>query len=602
MNLAAVEGPGPLLPEDVRLLEADLGAGADFRAAWEALLLRLSDARAEAAMLAFREARSGWWPLVQPGPGSALVVGNACAGTAVGLAAVGFEVTLLDPAPHRLRFAAARLAAAGRGARLVAAGDGERLPFADRCFDLVVQEGGVPGRETGWGHDVAELLRVARGEVLLVADNRLGYKRSRGRRGQFAVPSPLAWIREALRPTRGERTLAGYRELLEHAGYARPRALALYPHADDFTHVVALDELHPRLYLGPLERRNHLKVAAEAVGLFPVLTPSFALLAPRREHAHRRRRIERILEALAERLGERVPQAEELVATRGNTLLVQTRLLGAPDDEPTGRWTLHVPLSAAKRAQCERHVELLRELPRRFPGLALPELRLADEIEGLWLACEGRLVGHSAAQLGGGRPARRMLEETAGELARLVVERRRIDAAGFEELVGRRFDLVATRVVSPAARAELERLREQARTQLTGRELPLVRVHGDVRAKHVQVRSDGSFLGLLDWGISEDSGLPAFDLAHLVVHQRKQEHASSAGAAWRAVRDPATRAPHEAQVLRDYATAVDLAPDLLETLLRIYPVLVADIAERSWDYSRPRWLERQFELGAQSPG
>lgn len=598
MNLAAVEGPGPLLPEDVRGLDAALGAGASFRAAWEALLLRLPDARAEAAMLAFREARSGWWPLVHPGPGSALVVGNACAGTAAGLAAVGFEVTLADPAPHRLRFAAARLAAAGHRAHPVVAGDGARLPFADRSFDLVVQEGGVPGRETGWGHDVAELLRVARGEVLLVADNRLGYKRSRGRRGQFAIPSPLAWIREALRPTRGERTLAGYRELLDDAGYARPRALALYPHADDFTHVVALDELHPRLNVGPLERKNHLKVAAEAVGLFPVLTPSFALLAPRREHAHRRRRIERILEALAERLGERVPQAEELVATRGNTLLVQTRLLGAPDAEPTGRWTLHVPLSPAKRAQCERHVASLRELPRRFPGLTLPELRLAGEVEGAWLACEVRLQGHSAAQLGGGRAARRMLEETAGELARLVVGRRRLGAADFEGLVGGRFDLVARHVVSDGARAELERLRREAGDALIGRELPLVSVHGDVRAKHVQVRADGSFLGLLDWGISEEPGLPAFDLAHLVVHQRKQEQGSSVGAAWRAVREPATRTAHEAQVLADYAAAVDLDPDLLEALLRIYPVLVADIAERSWDYSRPRWLERHFELEA----
>jgi hypothetical protein len=28
----------------------------------------------------------------------------------------------------------------------------------------------------------------------------------------------------------------------------------------------------------------------------------------------------------------------------------------------------------------------------------------------------------------------------------------------------------------------------------------------------------------------------------------------------------------------------------------LYPVLVGAMAERNWDYSRPRWVHTQFEL------
>jgi hypothetical protein len=598
LDFASVDGEGPITVDEVALLTAALRGGASLRTAWERYLLDAAPERAESAMLLYREARGGWWPLVRGGPGSAVILGNALAGTAAALATVGFEVTVVDPRPHRLEFLEARMAAAGHSVRGVAPGEGPRLPFDDQTFDLVVQEGGAPTRATGWRHDGAELLRIARGEVVLVADNRLGYKRSQGARGQFQIPTPLTWIRAAARPTRGERTLVGYRELLEDSGFGRPRALALYPHADDFTHVVALDDLHPKLHIGPMERRNHLKMLADSVGLFPVLAPSFAIIVARRERGHAPQRIERLLEALAERIGERSPWTEELLATRGNCSLVQTRLLGSGDEERAGRWTLHVPLSPTQRAQCERHFSQLEALPARFPGLPMPEPLFAGELEGVWLTCERRLTGLSAPQISGRRDAvRRMLREASAHLTDLRVEpRRTVDAAGFEQLIGRRFELAARYAAQPSTQSALERLRAEARERLLGRDLPLVLVHGDLRGKHVQVTPDGAVLGYLDWGISEPVGLPAFDLLHLLVHERKQEQNLTVGAAWRGVRDPATRRAEEQQVLSDYARAIGLEPELLEALVRIYPVLVADIAERNWDYSRPRWLQRQFAL------
>ena len=601
-NLSSVDDAQPVGSRAARELVGAVARGATSRSAWERLLLDAPPERAERAMLLSREARGGWFPLVASGPGEALVVGNALAGTGAALATAGFRVTLLDPSAERLALARARLAAAGARGRFVVAGDGRRLPFADDAFDLVVQEGGAPSPATGWSHDPAELLRLARVEVVLIADNRLGYKRSAGARGEFRVPTPLSWIRAAVRPARGERTLVGYRELLEAAGFGRPRALALYPHADDFTHVVALDELLPQLQVGPLERRNRLKLAAEAVGLFPVLTPSFAILVARREHAHRTQRIERVLEHLAHTTGERVPRAEELIATRGNKIVVQTRRRNVTEEETEGRWTLHVPLSPAARACSERHVAALSELERRFPEVPVPQPLFAGEVDGLWVACERRLPGVTSPHLPPDPDVSlRIVRSAARHLEELVVAPPApLAEAPFEELVGAPIARVAAHAEVPSTLRELERLRDLARERLLGRPLPLVHAHGDLRGKHVQVREDGAVVGFLDWGVSQPSGLPVFDLLHLVVHQRKQEADLSAREAWHLLLRPAGARdglrPPEREAILEHAAQVGVEPDVLAVLQLLYPVLVADVAERSWDYSRPRWLHRHFGL------
>jgi aminoglycoside phosphotransferase (APT) family kinase protein len=131
--------------------------------------------------------------------------------------------------------------------------------------------------------------------------------------------------------------------------------------------------------------------------------------------------------------------------------------------------------------------------------------------------------------------------------------------------------------------------------QLLGRPLPLVFYHADLRAKHVQVDEQGNVLGFLDWGTAEAQGLPYFDLLHLVVHEVKQEHGLSAGAAWRRMLARELRG-HEEACLERYRELMGLEPDVARAIERIYPVLVAAMAEKNWDYSRPRWLARQFEL------
>jgi aminoglycoside phosphotransferase (APT) family kinase protein len=567
-----------------------LAAGTPWKSALEELLLELGEPSADRTMQLLRESRGAWIPLLAASSGRALFAGNALSGTALALARCGIDVVLLDADPLRLALALARAAALAPGTTTACCGgDGESLPFDDRAFDVAVQEEGASPSSRGWKRTLEELRRVARGEVALVAQNRLGYKSNDLRRGSFRVPRPLEYVGRALRPRGGERTLAGYRRL---AG-SGARSFALYPHSDDFSHVVGLDGDGPALTVGPKERTNRLKVAAERAGLFPLLAPSFLVLTSR---SGGRTRIERVLGALAERTGEPCGRIETLIATRGQTAVVLTSAASRDPEDPRGRWCLHVPLCPAQEVQVERHIRVLRLIRERYSGVPVPEPLHWGRLEGLPVACERRLGGLTAPQITGAiERTDRMLGEVAARLGELAVEPAApCGEQRFEELIGRRFALVARHARVESTLREVERLRARAREALLGRSFPLVVMHQDLRGKHVQVSEDGALIGLLDWGTADERGLPYADLLHLLVHERKQAEHLTAGEAWRLVLDGKTLRPAERAALDAYRSALGLDAETCAAICSIYPVLVAAMAESHWDYSRPRWLHEQF--------
>jgi aminoglycoside phosphotransferase (APT) family kinase protein len=260
-------------------------------------------------------------------------------------------------------------------------------------------------------------------------------------------------------------------------------------------------------------------------------------------------------------------------------------------------WTLHIPLAPKNLRQTEHHLRALGEVRARFPGVPVPEPLFFGTLEDLTFACERRLTGWTASQAGGDA-ARigRMLGAVADALAKLVVRPTRpFSEADFEAQIGARFKLVLEHASVPSTIARLERMLVEARARFLGRPLPLVYYHADVRAKHVQVDEQGNLLGILDWGTAESEGLPYFDLLHLLVHEVKQEHALSAGEAWRRVLARELRS-HERECLERYCAAIRLEPEVARAIEALYPVLVAAMAEKNWDYSRPRWLQREFAL------
>lgn len=602
--------PAPELRAAMETAAAAAAAGRPYKAALEGLLLDLDADTADVLMLAIREGRGAWLPLLldqdrdaHAPRGRALFLGEAVSGTVTALAHLGWDVVVVDERAERLRFARARDREYTPGrVHHVQSGRGSGLPFGDGSFDLVVQEGGPPFPDAGWDRRFGELARLARDQLAVTADNRLAYKRSTGRRGTHHVPRPLEWLRGALRPRRSERTLAGYRRLFR--GFAPARAYALYPHAREFSHVVALDAPAPRLTIGPQERRNVLKLTAWKAGLFPVLTPSFAILGARRDSPPRRSILERVLEELAVHVGEPTPALDVVLGTRSNDCVVHTAPVHAPgtrngaDGTEAGRWTLHLPLCAPKQRLIATHHRFLVDLRERFPAVPVPEPLFAGRAGGPWLTCERRLPGLTAPQITGDLPATaRMFRAVARDFARLVVEPDALlDEERFETLVAERFRTVRRLCAVPGTERRLDRMLARARELLAHRRLPLVLYHADLRGKHVQVSPAGDVLGYLDWGASEPVFLPYVDVLHLVAHQRQQEEGCRPERTWELVRTRAGMRPHEREALEEYRDRLGLPDEVCRAIEELYPVFVAAMAERNWDYSRPRWVHSQFGL------
>ena len=588
-------------------LSENLSAGLDrlhgrrgelsFKTRLELLVYELPPAESDALMMLMKESRGAWALLLSAAKGRALFIGDALSGTPLALGTLGFQVTVVDPSQRRVRFALDRGEALAPGSTAgIQAGADATLPFRDEAFGVTVLEGGLPSEKTGWGFSLEELRRVTAAELVVTSDNRLGYKRSTGRRGAFRR-DPRVLVREILRPSRGEATLPTTKALVQgdRKEWPNARAFSLYPDALEFSHVVALDEAYPQLTIGPRERQNRLKMIGHRLGLFPWLTPSFAVHV-RRGEAPRPDRLTRILERLSEIIGEDAPIADILVATRSNDALIHTAPTRGFGE--AGRWTLHVPLQPAKRKMVATHHEWLVRLRRDLPDVPVPEPLFLGELEGTHLAVERRLGGLSGTDVTGDLDrTRRMFVDAARHAARLLDERPTLlseEWAG--EFLTPRFDRVERLVRTESTLKRLRDLRSRVEERLIGSHVRLGIYHADLRGKHVQVTDDGAVSGYLDWGASEPSFLPFVDLLHLVVHQRKQEVGGAFGDAWRALLDPAGRRDYESEAFDGYLQHTGFDADDLAFYLEAYPLFVAGMAERNWDYSRPDWVRLQFGI------
>lgn len=592
--------PAPLELGELQPFLERLEAGEAFKEVLEALLLAIPIEKADHLGLILREGRGSWLPLLRSSGGRALFIGNALSGTVHVLAGLGFRPHVYDVSEARMRFEAFRCEAlTGVTCTWTRADDSSRLPFTDNEFDLVVQEVGAPAHPEGWAHPRSELGRVSSGEVVVTADNRLGYKRSLGRRGRFAVPSPLRFVREILSSPGGERTLHGYRQELQFEGFGEPRAYSIYPHSADFTHVVGIDEELPRLHVGPKERKNVLKVAARGAGLFPWLTPSFAIISSSKElEAKTDPRMQRILAELSERTDEALPEMDEWIASRGNCIVLQTRPASGDLLDEEGRWNLHIALGPHKHAQVELHYRVIQDLWERGQPVPVPEPIFFGELDGILLSCERRLPGLTAPQLSGDEACmRRLFEDTARHFAELVVDGPEpIDDLLFKRHFDWRFDIVAQHAGRRETADEIERMRASTRELVLGEEMPLVLQHADLRNKHVQVDDCGQVIGYLDWGSSRDRDVPYFDLLQLIVHERKQAVGGRVGDSWRQLLVDETFADWERATLDSYCEKIGLSPRIARALELCFPIFVAAMAESNWDYSRPRWLHHSFRM------
>lgn len=568
-------------------------AGKDWRASYESLMWELAEEQRGLLRQISKESHGAWHLLLESEGGRLLFVGNSFSGALAPLAANGFLVTLYDESVERLtlglRLLEGQVAERCRG---VIAATPDELPFPDATFDVVVCD----LEQAPSDSLLAELGRVSARELVVLGDNRLGYKRSRGGSWDFHVPGPLEYTREAVAPRSRRHSLIGWRRRVRRAGGGEPRAFALYPDRRDFAHVVSLDGPLPALHIAPGEARNKLKMAARRAGLFPILAPSFALITSREQAATPETRLDRHLAALADLTGEPLPLAEHLIGTRGNTAVVMTKPMRGHSDGVRGRWLLHLPLYQGHQRGLALHAHFLELLTRDFPQVPVPELLHCGEAGGLWSSCERRLGGWSAHHaLTDGASSDQLLALVGEHLAQLQV------AAGeplteqqYDEEIQPLFEDTLGGVRDTALRDSLKRRSNELRLRLVGRVLPRVVVHGDLRAKHIQLGHRGEVLGYLDWGTSLERGLPVLDLVHLMVHNRKQLEQRSEGEIWRELINPQTLRPRERDVLKAYTRSLDIDDRVAQALVELYPLFVGATAERWWPATRPGWFRRQF--------
>ncbi len=565
-------------------------AGLAYKRNLERLLQDLLPERADEHLMLRQEGRGAFLLLLEGPPGHALFVGDALSGTVSALAGLGFRVTVCDPHPARLAFAKVRDAALAPGQVTHRPMDAGAAPAdLDGSFDLVVAELGPRGEAPVWGSDWSGLLSLTRGTLAAVVDNSLAYKRALGQRGRFEYVRPWTFLARALRPQAGEGTRRGFRRRFTRPGWTT-QSLALYPHRLECSHVVQLDRPGPGLTVGRLERRNHLKVWAHRLGAFPWLAPSFVWVSQRGSQPGQPapHRLQRWLDGVAQELDAPAQRPEHLIATRGNVAVVLTH---GPKKSPG--WALHVPLCAQKHRLLRRHADCLQLLAREFPDVPAPKLLWQGDRDGAWFTVEERLEGQSAPQLDASGPAQAHM---FGQMAeRLTLLKRGpdqvLDDARLEALLGDRVRRVVELCGRRGTAKHIITMLREFCEAVIGMRVPTVLYHADLRPKHVQVDDRGHVLGVMDWGAYEEEFLPYMDLLHLFAHLR----ADSARWSWlRLMRGELE--PWERAGLDAYARRLELPAPYLRAMERFYPVLVAGMAERNWDFSRPYWVHREFGL------
>lgn len=563
----------------------------------ESLMLEAPPEDAERTAQLWRESRAAWL-LLLPAPRSdrrLLLVGDARSGTAAGAARLGWSVTVLDPDPEHLAFAKARHRATLGEDLEVAARLQELTPGP--LFDCVFVEdpSALPAEEAA---------RLSRDLVAQTTDNTLAYKRSSGARADFHTTHPLAFLRSLLFERDGH--LRAQRLRLGRACSQAARAAALYPDRRDFALVVDLDRPGPGLLIGPMERRNKLKLLGHALGLFPKLTPSLALWATKSETPLPRERfVDTLLAQLENKLGVApgTHTPEHLVATRGNTALVTT----------SAGWVLRVPLS--HRATLAAHLNA-RNLSRVSSGIPRATPLFEGEVEvspagesipKVFVTLETRINGLGAGQLAQNpRATKWLLAQLAERLATLESRPPApLTGANLDELFGARFAVVKQHCASPTTSRALDALETQVRHLAEGLTIGRVTSHRDLRPKHVIATPDGpsagALQGLVDWSCLDPHGPPLYDLFHFIAQERASRPKQSARSAWLALQDRAHLEPHEVTAIQAYESALGLPPEWYDVIAHAYPVLFGAMAEEHWAFSRPRWLQRLFGIGDSDP-
>jgi aminoglycoside phosphotransferase len=264
--------------------------------------------------------------------------------------------------------------------------------------------------------------------------------------------------------------------------------------------------------------------------------------------------------------------------------------------------------AAALRLQCQRRsLAALRAIPdlRDWVDI-IPDVVADGTVDGRSYLVETALPGVDGRTLAAGGRRDRAVAAVVEAIAPLyrstastVVADQRLRARLLDEPLER-----VARARAAAAPRPLGELRRELGDALVGRRVGAAWVHGDLWLGNALLREDGSAVtGLVDWEASRELGLPAVDVAQLVLSTRSLCDGRELGLVVRRLLDGRDAlSPFE----RDLIASVTRPGDELgvrAVLLLAWLELVAWRLSQAAAYPQRHWVRRNVDpvLGALAP-
>jgi aminoglycoside phosphotransferase (APT) family kinase protein/SAM-dependent methyltransferase len=458
--------------------------------------------------------RTAWQLLVAAPRARRALCLDATIGTASLQLSVQFEaVYVVAPNDDASACIRARIIAEGADNVRVVRSRRPTWPFAAASFDAVVIAGvhhflspdpAQPDARRELAQLVAEARRVLAdaGTLHVAGANRHGYDGLLGKRHLHSADGRGSQI-----------SLARLQRAVSASGFTRQRSYALLPEATLYTEIRPVGE-PPR---ETAKSQGVYRRVAERVKSSALLTPSFLLSGSTSNvgGSFMNELLPELQAQVGERLGWRSrPRLLRFLVSNPNAVILMIREPGRQG----GTAIVRVPLDRESLDRCRSNVASLGAIaasPARLAKL-VPRVLHVGSIGSRPFFVEEGLTGEVAEDWGPRTP------DAVAEALRLIVDMHRrtaitlaCDEGGYRQRIAAALNAIAPDLRGDD-RVRAERIDALLKATFIGRDVPLVRTHGDYKIENVMF--DGTrTVGVIDWDLSRPDGLPMIDVLYLLV-------------------------------------------------------------------------------------
>ncbi|MDQ7076126.1 MAG: aminoglycoside phosphotransferase family protein [Gammaproteobacteria bacterium] len=212
-------------------------------------------------------------------------------------------------------------------------------------------------------------------------------------------------------------------------------------------------------------------------------------------------------------------EVRRLIAGNADVTVVMVGPVGNTDIEVV----LRLPRSKAGFVSAGRNADVITALQKGSFAALTPKLLASGEYLGQRYYIEEKKAGRELQEFS--ELADQMVREACLVLARgqaKTAVRRVLTKNDYDILIGGCIGNLRP-YCNKAEQAVLQRVDELLQLFFIGKETPLVRTHGDFKLGNVLFLADQSVGAIIDWDLSETSGLPLSDLFVLMTYRRDPE-------------------------------------------------------------------------------